>query len=73
LTEGKIASKHGHTRSAESIGKRDQQRSVAIRTGTVRQHHAIAAGNLRLVQESSHPSLLRIIGKLTAITHPWSF
>jgi hypothetical protein len=54
LPEGEIAAEDGHPRGAERIRQCYEKWRVAIRSGTVRQDEAIAAGTARAVQEPAN-------------------
>ena len=69
LAKGEIAAEDSHSRVTERIRQRDKKQGVAVRSGTVRQDEAVAAGSGRRVQIAANGYAFRIISKFPEVGH----
>ena len=63
LTVGEIAAQHDEASSSKSFRQRNQQRSLAIRSGTVSKNKSVAVGMGGTMQKSAHERVRGDIGK----------
>jgi hypothetical protein len=54
LPKRQVAAQDGESGVTKSLGQCDQQGSLSIRAGTVRENQAVAARAIRQMQETTH-------------------